>query len=130
VTDTPRSRVTSGSPYEAIIGFSRAVRVGRRVLVSGTGPVTPDGSCPSDAGAQAELVLDIVIGALATAGASAGDVVRTRMYLVDAGDWEAVAAAHARRFGEEPPAATMVVVAGFLDPRWRVEIEAEAEIGG
>jgi enamine deaminase RidA (YjgF/YER057c/UK114 family) len=126
----PAQRVTSGSPYEPLIGFTRAIRVGRRVLVSGTGPVWPDGSCPGDAGAQADRVLEIISAALAEAGAQPRDVVRTRMYLTDAGDWEGVAAAHARRFGAHPPASTMVVVAGFLDPRWRVEIEAEAEIDG
>lgn len=123
-----RQRVTSGSPYEAPIGFARAVRAGSRVCVSGTGPVWADGSCPDDAEAQARRALDIIVDALAQAGAAPDDVVRTRMYLVDAGDWESVGRAHAAVFADHPPASTILVVAGLLDPRWRVEIEAEAEI--
>jgi enamine deaminase RidA (YjgF/YER057c/UK114 family) len=121
-----RQRIASGSPYEPLIGFSRAVRVGRRVLVAGTAPIWPDGSCDPDPEAQAARCLEIVLGALAEAGAGAEHVVRTRMYLVDPADWEAVGRAHGTVFAEVRPAATMVVVAGLLDPRWRVEIEAEA----
>jgi enamine deaminase RidA (YjgF/YER057c/UK114 family) len=121
-----RQRIASGSPYEPLIGFSRAVRVGRRVLVAGTAPIWPDGSCDPDPEAQAARCLEIVLGALAEAGAGAEHVVRTRMYLVDPADWEAVGRAHGAVFAEVRPAATMVVVAGLLDPRWRVEIEAEA----
>lgn len=124
-----RRRVTSGSPYEPVIGFSRAVRVGDRVLVSGTGPVWPDGSCPDDAGAQARRCLEIVATALAEAGAAVDDVVRTRVFLTSAGDADAVGRVHGEVFGEIRPAATMVVVAALLDPRWRVEIEAEAVLG-
>ena len=124
-----RRRIRSGSPYEPVIGFSRAVRVGRRVLVSGTGPIWPDGSCPDDAGVQADRCFEIIGAALAEAGASAADVVRTRMYLVDRADADAVGASHRRAVGEAAPAATMILVAGFLDPRWRVEIEAEAVVG-
>jgi enamine deaminase RidA (YjgF/YER057c/UK114 family) len=118
--------VASGSPYEPIIGFSRAVRVGARVVVSGTGPVWPDGGCPDDAGTQARRCIEIIGVALGAAGASLGDVVRTRMYLTSAADADAVGAAHAEAFGATRPAATMVVVAALLDARWRVEIEAEA----
>ena len=118
--------MSSGSPFEPVIGFSRAVRVGDRVLVSGTAPVWPDDSCDPDAGRQAERCLQIIATALAEAGASLGDVVRTRMFLVDAADADAVSVAHARAFGTVRPAATMVVVAALLDVRWRVEIEAEA----
>ena len=121
-----RRRIRSGSPYEPVIGFSRAVRVGQRVLVSGTGPIWPDGSCPDDARAQADRCFEIIGAALAEAGGSLGDVVRTRMYLVDRADADAVGASHRRAVGEAAPAATMILVAGFLDPRWRVEIEAEA----
>jgi enamine deaminase RidA (YjgF/YER057c/UK114 family) len=121
-----RGRVSSGSPYEPLIGFSRAVRAGDRVLVSGTGPVWPDGGCDPDPEAQARRCLEIIAAALAEAGAAPADVVRTRMYLTDAADWEAVARAHGELFAEVRPAATMVVVAGLLDARWRVEIEAEA----
>jgi enamine deaminase RidA (YjgF/YER057c/UK114 family) len=125
-----RRRIASGSPFESTIGFSRAVRVGDRVLVSGTAPVWPDGSCDPDPGVQADRCLAIIAAALAEAGAAMTDVVRTRMLLVDAADADAVSAAHARALGDVRPAATMVVVAALLDPRWRVEIEAEAVIGG
>jgi enamine deaminase RidA (YjgF/YER057c/UK114 family) len=121
-----RSRISSGSPYEVPIGFSRAVRVGDRVLVAGTAPVWPDGSCDPDPERQAERCIEIIEAALTEAGSSLSDVVRTRMFLVSAADWEAVGRAHGRAFGEIRPAATMVVVAALLDSRWRVEMEAEA----
>lgn len=123
-----RRTVSSGSPYEPTIGFSRAVRIGDRVVVSGTGPVWPDGSCPDDAGEQTRRCLEIIMTALAEVGASPTDVVRTRMYLTAAADAVAVGQAHGAVLGEVRPAATMVVVAGLLDPRWRVEIEAEAVV--
>jgi enamine deaminase RidA (YjgF/YER057c/UK114 family) len=125
-SDGSRRRVGSGSPYEPVIGFSRAVRVGGRVLVAGTAPIWPDGSCDPDPQAQAARCLEIILGALAEAGAGPQQVVRTRMYLVDPADWEAVGRAHGAVFAKVRPAATMVVVAALLDPRWRVEIEAEA----
>jgi enamine deaminase RidA (YjgF/YER057c/UK114 family) len=121
-----RQRISSGSPFEPTIGFSRAVRIGDRVLVSGTGPIWADGSCPDDAGVQARRCLEIILDALVAAGGGAGDVVRTRMFLTSATDADAVGAAHGEVFGEHRPAATMVVIAALLDPRWRVEIEAEA----
>jgi enamine deaminase RidA (YjgF/YER057c/UK114 family) len=121
-----RQLIGSGSPFEATIGFSRAVRVGDRVLVSGTGPIWPDGSCPDDAGAQARRCLEIIVGALAEVGATPGDVVRTRMLLTTTAAADAVSAAHGQVFADIRPAATMVVVAALLDPRWLVEIEAEA----
>jgi enamine deaminase RidA (YjgF/YER057c/UK114 family) len=121
-------RVSSGSPFEEPFGFSRALRKGSRVLVSGTGPVWADGSCDPDAGGQARRCLEIVGRALEEAGASLEQVVRTRMFIVDAADSAAVGAAHLEAFGEVRPAATMVVVAALLDPRWKVEIEAEAEL--
>jgi len=123
-----RIRVSSGSKFEPVIGFSRAVRAGDRVVVSGTAPVWADGSCAADAATQARRCLEIVEEALQQAGASLADVVRTRMYLVDADDAEAVGRAHAEVFEAIRPAATMVIVAGLLDPRWRVEIEAEAQL--
>jgi enamine deaminase RidA (YjgF/YER057c/UK114 family) len=123
-----RIRVSSGSKFEPIIGFSRALRVGDRVLVSGTGPVWPDGSCAPDAADQARRCLEIIEAALLQAGATRSDVVRTRIYLVDAADADDVGRAHAEVFGSVRPAATMVIVAGLLDPRWRVEIEAEAQL--
>jgi enamine deaminase RidA (YjgF/YER057c/UK114 family) len=118
--------IASGSPFEATIGFSRAVRVENRVIVSGTGPVLPGGGCPDGAGPQARRCFEIVTAALGEAGAGLEDVVRTRMYIVSASDAEAVGAVHGELFGHVRPAATMVVVAGLLDPAWRVEIEAEA----
>lgn len=124
-----RTLVSSGSPFEPRIGFSRAVRVGDRILVSGTAPVWPGGSCDPDAGVQAARCFEIILAALAEAGAGAEHVVRTRMYLTGAEHADAVAAEHGRIFGTVRPASTMVVVAGLLDPRWKVEIEAEAVVG-
>jgi enamine deaminase RidA (YjgF/YER057c/UK114 family) len=121
-----RRRIASGSPYEPVVGFSRALRVGSRVLVSGTAPIWPDGSCDPEPETQAARCLEIILAALAEAGAGPEHVVRTRMYLVDPADWEAVGRAHGAVFAEVRPVATMVVVAALLDPRWRVEIEAEA----
>jgi enamine deaminase RidA (YjgF/YER057c/UK114 family) len=123
-----RVRVSSGSPWEPRVGISRALRAGDRVLVSGTAPIWPDGSCDPDSGAQMRRCLEIIVAALEEAGAGADDVVRTRIFLTRAADVEAVAAAHAELFGEVRPVSTMVIVEGFLDPRWKVEIEAEAEV--
>jgi enamine deaminase RidA (YjgF/YER057c/UK114 family) len=126
-----RRRVASGSPYEPVIGFSRAIVAGNHVSVSGTAPIMPDGGePPSDAYGQTKRCLEIIVEALREAGASASDVVRTRTYLVDAGDWEEVGRAHGEVFGDVRPASTMVVVTGFLDPRWRVELEADAIVDG
>lgn len=123
-----RSSAESGSPYEPVIGFCRARRVGDRCLVSGTAPVFSDGRCPDDVAAQARRCFEIIVAALAELGAKPEHVVRTRMYLTRAEDWEAVGRVHGEFFGAVPPAATMVVVAALLDPAWKVEIEAEAEI--
>jgi enamine deaminase RidA (YjgF/YER057c/UK114 family) len=124
-----RRRVASGSPYEPVIGFSRAIRVGDRVLVSGTAPIWADGSVDPDPAAQMRRCLEIVAAALDEAGAAMTDVVRTRTYLVDAADGEAVGGIHGEVFGPVRPASTMIVVAGLLDPRWKVEVEAEAVVG-
>jgi enamine deaminase RidA (YjgF/YER057c/UK114 family) len=121
-----RQRISSGSPFEPTIGFSRAVRVGERVVVSGTGPVLPSGGSPEGAEAQARRCFEIIESALAEAGATLDDVVRTRMYITSAGDADAVGAVHGDVLGHVRPAATMVIVAGLLDPAWKVEIEAEA----
>ena len=118
-----RRRASSGSPFEPTIGFSRAVRVGERVLVSGTGPVGAD---DGDADTQMRRCIEIVAGALEELGATLEDVVRTRTYLTDASDADAIAAVHGEVFGAVRPAATMLVVKALLDPRWSVEIEAEA----
>jgi enamine deaminase RidA (YjgF/YER057c/UK114 family) len=111
------------------IGFSRAVVVGDRVLVSGTAPIWPDGWCDPDPFVQAQRCIEIIAAALAEAGASLNDVVRTRTFLIEVTDADAVARAHGEAFGDIRPAATMVVVRALLDPRWKVEIEAEAVIG-
>lgn len=122
-----RRTVASGSPYEPVIGFSRAVVDGHHVAVSGTAPIMPGGADPpADAHGQARRCLEIVLAALAEAGAGPEHVIRTRTFLVRADDWEAVGRAHGEVFGDVRPASTMVVVAGLLDPRWLVEIEADA----
>ena len=120
----------SASPFEGTIGFSRAVRVGPRILVSGTAPITADGhTLVAPAGAQAERCLEIIIESIEALGGTAGDVVRTRSYLICREDWDDVARAHGAVFAAVRPAATMVIVHGLLDPHWRVEIEAEAIVG-
>ena len=121
-----RQNVSSGSPFEPTIGFSRAVRVGDRVLVAGTAPVWPDGSCDPDPEVQARRCFEIILTALREAGAEARHVVRTRMFITDVSYGEAVGRAHGAIFSAIRPAATMVVISGLLDPRWKVEIEAEA----
>jgi enamine deaminase RidA (YjgF/YER057c/UK114 family) len=121
-----REHISSGSPFEAQVGFSRAVRVGDRVLVAGTAPIWPDGSCLPGAADQARRCFDIITASLAEAGARPADVVRTRIFLTSAQDAGEVGAVHADYFGAVRPVATMVVVAALLDPRWRVEVEAEA----
>jgi enamine deaminase RidA (YjgF/YER057c/UK114 family) len=125
---TERHRISSGSPFEPVIGFSRAVRIGDRVLVSGTAPIRDDGEVDPDPAAQMERCLEIVGAALGEAGAGWEDVVRTRTYLTDPADWEAVGRRLGAVFGQVRPASTMVVVAALLDPRWKVELEAEAVV--
>jgi enamine deaminase RidA (YjgF/YER057c/UK114 family) len=126
-----RRRIPSGSPYEPVVGFSRAVRVGDRVIVAGTAPVMPDGADPPpDAYGQAKRCLEIIAGALAEAGARLEDVVRTRVYLVRTADFEEVGRAHGEIFAEIRPANTTLAIAELVDPRWLVEIEAEAVVGG
>jgi enamine deaminase RidA (YjgF/YER057c/UK114 family) len=122
-----RQLVTSGSPFESTVGFSRAVRDGRHVAVAGTCAVMPDGGPPpEDAYGQARRCLEIIVAALAEAGAAPEHVVRTRVYLRDTSDWEDVARAHGEVFADVRPASTMLTVSEFLDPRWLVEIEADA----
>jgi enamine deaminase RidA (YjgF/YER057c/UK114 family) len=120
-----RQNITGGSPFEPIIGFSRAVRVGNTIHVAGTGPIGADNE---DAAGQTRRIFAIAEKALAEAGASFKDVVRTRMYLTHADDWETVGRVHGEFFGTIRPAATMVVVAALLNPNWRVEIEMDAVI--
>ena len=124
-----RRSASSGSPFEPKIGFSRALRVGDHVFIAGTAAVWPDGHVDPDPGVQAERCFEIIGQALVDVGASLEDIVRTRVFLVDAADADAVAAVHGRLFGATRPASSFLVLAGLLDPRWRVEIEAEALVG-
>jgi enamine deaminase RidA (YjgF/YER057c/UK114 family) len=129
-----RRLVSSGSPFEGKVGFSRAVRVGPIVSVAGTAPLGPDGRtvAPGDAVAQARRCLDVIAAALQGAGASLRDVVRTRVFLTRIEDWQAVGSVHGEYFGDIRPACTVVQVAGLIDSAWLVEIEADAvlEEGG
>jgi enamine deaminase RidA (YjgF/YER057c/UK114 family) len=122
-----RRRVFSGSPYEPTIGYCRAVVDGRHVFVSGTCAVMPDGGePPADAYDQAVRCFEIIRAALAEAGALPEHVVRTRMYLSNEGDWQEVGRAHAEFVGDVRPASTMVLISGFVDRSFLVEIEADA----
>jgi enamine deaminase RidA (YjgF/YER057c/UK114 family) len=125
-----RPRVLTGRPLESRIGFSRAIRVGKRIEVSGTAPTRLDGSPAGgdDPYAQAVACLEIIRAAIEELGGELEHVYRTRVYLTRAADGEAVGRAHGEFFGAIQPAATMVVVAGLLDERWLVEIEAYAEL--
>jgi enamine deaminase RidA (YjgF/YER057c/UK114 family) len=121
-----RRLISGHSPFEAVAGFSRAVVVGSTVHVAGTAPIPPDGTpTPEGAYEQARVCLSLIEEALGRAGATLGDVVRTRMYVTDAAHWPEVARAHGEAFRDARPAATCVVTA-LLDPAWKVEIEADA----
>ncbi len=120
-----RKNISGGSPFEPIIGFSRAVRIGNTVHVAGTGPVGADNE---DAAGQTRRIFAIAEKALAEAGATFADVVRTRMYLTHTDDWETIGRVHGEFFGSIRPAATMVVVAALLNPAWRIEIEFDAVV--
>jgi enamine deaminase RidA (YjgF/YER057c/UK114 family) len=123
-----RRLISSGAAFEDRVGYSRAVRVGDQVWVSGTAPIMPgDADPPTGAYDQARLCLEIIARALVEAGASLDDVVRTRIYLTSAEDIDDVGRAHGEAFATARPATTGIVTA-LLDPRWRVEIEAEAVI--
>lgn len=121
-----RKNISSGSAFEPRYGFSRAVRIDDRVVVAGTAPIWPDDYVDPDPKAQARRCLEIMNDALAEAGGSPNQVVRTRMYITDAEHADAVGEAHGEVFGEIRPVSTMVVVGGLLDPRWVVEMELEA----
>jgi enamine deaminase RidA (YjgF/YER057c/UK114 family) len=125
-----RKHVSSGSPYEPKVGISRAVRVGPIISVAGTAPLGPDGRTVGhgDAGAQARRCLEIIGAALAGAGASMSQVVRTRILLTRIGDWQAVAAVHGEFFRDIRPVNTIMQVSSFIDPEWLVEIEADAVV--
>lgn len=122
-----RTNIPGSSPYEPIIGFSRAVRIGNEVHVSGTGPVGCEGE---DAAGQTDQCLTLIAKALKEAGSSIEQVYRTRIFLTNAEEWEEVARIHGKFFSLILPAATMVVVGSLLDARWKVEIEADAAIPG
>jgi enamine deaminase RidA (YjgF/YER057c/UK114 family) len=124
-----RRHISSGSPLERAIGFSRAVRDGHLVFVSATAAIWPDGHVDPEVGVQARRCLQIIGEALRESGATLADVVRTRVFLVDAAHGDAVAQVHGKVFGEIRPATGFIVVQGFLDPRWLVEIEADAVVG-
>jgi enamine deaminase RidA (YjgF/YER057c/UK114 family) len=125
-----RQHVSSGSPFEPTIGFSRAVRDGRLVFVSATAAIWPDGDVDPDVGVQARRCLEIIEEALRDCGGALHDVVRTRVFLVDAAHGPAVGKVHGEVFGQVRPASGWIVVQGFLDPRWLVEIEADAIVAG
>lgn len=121
-----RRLIAGTSPYERVAGFSRAVVAGDRVHVAGTAPIPADGSAPPESAyEQAALCLRIIAEALERAGSGLEHVVRTNLIVTDAAHWDDVSRAHGEAFAEVRPAATCIV-AGLLDPRWKVEIEAEA----
>lgn len=120
-----RTNIPGTSPFEPIIGFSRAVRIGNHIHVSGTGPVGAD---EADVAEQTDQCLTLIAAALKNAGSSIEHVYRTRMFLTHAEDWEAAGRVHGKVFGLARPAATMVVVAALLNPKWLIEIEADAFI--
>jgi enamine deaminase RidA (YjgF/YER057c/UK114 family) len=124
-----RTSARSGSPFEAAIGFSRAVRIGGTIAVSGTAPVWPDGSVDPDPAVQARRCWEIAVTALEELGGSVEDVIRTRQFVVDAADGDAIGQVHGEFFRGVQPASTMVVVAGLLDSRWKVEVELDAILG-
>ena len=126
-----RKLVPAESPFAATVGYSRAVRVGPHVHVAGTAPIMPgDADPPADAYGQAKRCLEIVVAALEEVGARPEHVVRTRAYLTAAEDWQEVGRAHGEVFASVKPASAMIVIAGLLDPRWRVEIEVDAFVDG
>lgn len=133
MSENPAGRrlVSSGSPYEPVIGFSRAVRVGAVVAVGGTTAGSSGKPVAiGDPAAQTRAILEIIKQSLAEAGASLKDVIRTRVYLVDIAHWEAVGRVHGEFFGDIRPASSMLQVAGFINPDWLVEIEADAVLSG
>lgn len=125
-----REQVRSGSPYEESVGFSRAVRNGQHIYVSGTAPIWPDGSVDPDPMVQARRCWEIAVAALEELGGSVDDVVRTRTFLTDRTHEQAASTAHGEVFARARPASTMLVVAGLLDERWVVEVELDAVVGG
>jgi enamine deaminase RidA (YjgF/YER057c/UK114 family) len=126
-----RKNVTSASPYEPIVGFSRAVRIGNVIAVGGTGPIGPDGkTVPGGVAAQARRCFEISLIALEQLGAVPGDIIRTRMMLTRIEDWEAVAEVHGEFFRDIRPASTIVQVTSLVDPDWFIETEVDAVVPG
>ena len=122
--------VTSASPFEVQFGFCRARKIGSRILVAGTAPIAADGStvAPADAAAQARRCFEIIVAAVTKLGGEASHIVRTRMFLTEIDDWEAVGAVHGEFFSDVRPVATMVAIDRLIDPSWRIEVEAEADL--
>ncbi len=123
-----RQNISSGSPFEKPIGFSRAVRIGGRIAVAGTAPIAPDGSTahPCDMHGQTRRCLEIIREAIEKAGGRLKDVIRTRVYLTDADRWREAGRAHGEIFGDIRPVCTFIEVKRLIEPDWLVEIEAEA----
>ena len=130
MADSPRRRVSTGSPYESIIGISRAVRAGGFISVAGTAPLDAEGRtvAPGDAASQARRCFEIIARALEGLGAGLSDVVRTRILLTRIEDWEAVARVHGEFFRDARPVNTVMQVSRFIDPDWLVEVEADAVV--
>ncbi len=125
-----RRLVSTASPYEAVLGYSRAVRVGAHVFVAGCAPIMPEGAePPADTYGQTRRCIEIVADALAQAGGMLADVVRTRAYLTPAADFEGFGRAHGEAFGTIRPVNTTVIVAALVDPRWLLELEVDAIVG-
>lgn len=123
-----RQRVFSGAPWESVVGYCRAMRVGDRILVTGTAPVADDGTvyAPGDASAQTHRCIAIIERALKELGSGLEDVVRTRMFVTDISRWEEYGRAHGEHFAQHPPCTSMLEVKGLIDPEMLIEIEAEA----
>lgn len=127
---TDRNSVSSGSPYEPIVGFSRAVQIGNIISVGGTAPLGSDGKTvgTGDVAAQTKRCFEIAVAALEQLGAGAGDIIRTRIMLTRIEDWEAAARVHGEFFREIRPASTIMQVSSFIDPEWLIETEVDAVI--
>jgi enamine deaminase RidA (YjgF/YER057c/UK114 family) len=125
-----RENISTGSKWEPILGYSRAVKVGNTVFVAGTTGADAEGKFSPDAGEQTRQALKNILAGLEKAGAKAADVVRTRIFVTDISQWEAIGRAHGEVFGEIRPAMAMVEVSKLIDPAMKVEIEADAVITG
>ncbi len=125
-----RENISTGSKWEPILGYSRAVKVGNMIFVAGTTGADAEGKFAADAGEQTRQALKNILAGLEKAGATAADVVRTRIFVTDISQWEAIGRAHGEVFGEIRPAMAMVEVSKLIDPAMQVEIEADAHITG